>query len=196
MKAEPYGTGDSEPETRKEFLQTLAKILQINSFLGDEMDGRSAADIHITLSMESLRIVPWEDRKLFYLVHRIRDQREWYRRKSIAFRSAARVWTAIGITVYFLGFVTCLLKISYPDFKYWPQEPLILIASAIVGWVQIKKFRELASSYSLTALEIGLIEDGLANVESEEEFVEFVNDAEQGFSREHIQWVARQRHAA
>ena len=68
----------------------------------------------------------------------------------------------------------------------------MVAASAVLGWMQIKKFNELASAYTLTALEISLIEDKLREVETEAELSEFVNEAELAFSREHTQWVARQ----
>ena len=58
--------------------------------------------------------------------------------------------------------------------------------------MQIKKFNELNSSYTLTAHEIGIIQTRLQDVEAEEEFSDFVNEAELAFSREHTQWVARQ----
>ncbi len=51
---------------------------------------------------------------------------------------------------------------------------------------------KLASAYSLTAHEIGIIESRLATDASENEWSGLVNEAELAFSREHTQWVARQ----
>ena len=58
--------------------------------------------------------------------------------------------------------------------------------------MQIKKFNELTSAYTLTAHEIGIIQGRLEEVDSEEDLSEFINEAELAFSREHTQWVARQ----
>jgi hypothetical protein len=71
-------------------------------------------------------------------------------------------------------------------------EPLIVVAAAIIGWIQIKRYSELASAYALTAHEIGIIEERARSAYTNEAFSQFVNDAEQAFSREHTQWVARQ----
>lgn len=67
------------------------------------------------------------------------------------------------------------------------------MASAIIGWTQVKKFNELASSYTLTAHEIGIIQSKVHDAQDEDAFSDFVNEAEQAFSREHTQWVARQQ---
>ena len=63
--------------------------------------------------------------------------------------------------------------------------------SAIVRWIQIKKFYELAIAYNFTANEISIIETKLDSLNTEQEFSKFVNEAEQAFSREHTQWIAR-----
>lgn len=131
-----------------------------------------------------------------YLESRINEQRTWYKNKADFNKKRARLWTGVGVAIYGTAIAIVIAKIARPDFEFWPEEPLTVLASALVGWVQIKKFRELASSYSITALEIGLIAERLAEVKGEAEFVDFVNEAEQGFSREHVQWVARQQHGS
>lgn len=97
-----------------------------------------------------------------------------------------------GICAYLLAILTVLLHIVYPDFKIWPTEPLIVLASSIIGYTQVKKFNELSSSYTLTAHEIGIIQSRIEEISENKEFSDFVNEAEQAFSREHTQWVARQ----
>ncbi|AVA15771.1 hypothetical protein C3E99_03320 [Sphingopyxis sp. MG] len=85
------------------------------------------------------------------------------------------------------------MRSHYPEgWSVWPAEPLLVAASAAIGWIQIKKFNELASAYSLTAHEIGIIQTRISDVTTESEFSEFVNESERAFSREHTQWVARQ----
>ncbi|EBT7445580.1 SLATT domain-containing protein, partial [Salmonella enterica] len=53
------------------------------------------------------------------------------------------------------------------------------------------KYNELAVSYFLTAHEIGDIKEQFNYISSENDFLEFVNNAEKAFSREHTQWLAR-----
>ena len=57
--------------------------------------------------------------------------------------------------------------------------------------MQAKRFSELASSYTLAAHEIALIREQSFLPKTETEFSLFVSDAENAFSREHTQWVAR-----
>ena len=64
-------------------------------------------------------------------------------------------------------------------------------SKSIIGWIQIKIFNEIASSYVLAAHEIGIIKTSINQVSTETNFSEFVNEAERAFSREHTQWTAR-----
>ena len=85
-----------------------------------------------------------------------------------------------------------LSRIAYPNWSIWPIEPLIVVAASIVGWVQIKKYNELSAAYTVTAHEIGLIPTTIDSPSNDALLSEFVNDAEQAFSREHTLWLARQ----
>ena len=51
--------------------------------------------------------------------------------------------------------------------------------------------QELAASYALAAHEIGLIRQQSLLPSTDDEFSLFVGDAENAFSREHTQWIAR-----
>ncbi|HEL3238443.1 TPA: SLATT domain-containing protein [Stenotrophomonas maltophilia] len=68
---------------------------------------------------------------------------------------------------------------------------MVAIASGALAYLQSKRYSELAASYALTAHEIGVVEEQLAQVKGEREFSLFVGDAENAFSREHTQWEAR-----
>jgi hypothetical protein len=193
MRAEPFGDADNVAERRSEFRNHLRAILDANRHIGDRIPTDAAANDQITTSMEATRALPLNERKAFYEEHRIREQRTWYARKAGTNRTASRWWMVGGISAYTLAILLVLLRIAYPEPEIWPIEPLIVVASSIVGWTQVKKFNELASSYTLTAHEIGIMQSRVQEVTTEEEFSEFVNDAEQGFSREHTQWVARQQ---
>ena len=57
--------------------------------------------------------------------------------------------------------------------------------------MQAKRFSELAASYALAAHEISLIADQALTPATAYDFSVFVGDAENAFSREHTQWVAR-----
>lgn len=193
MRAEPFDDADDSAVRRAEFRNHLRAILQANRHIGERIPPDSAANDQITGSMETTRALTLDERRAFYEEHRIREQRLWYARKASANKAASRWWMIGGIAAYVLAIVFVLLRIAYPNRDIWPIEPLIVVASSIIGWTQVKKYNELASSYTLTAHEIGIIQSRVKEVTTEAEFSDFVNEAEQGFSREHTQWVARQQ---
>lgn len=193
MRAEPFGDADNVAVRRAEFRNHLRAILNANRHIGDRIPPDEAANDQITTTMEETRSLPLEDRKVFYDTHRIREQRSWYVRKASANKKTSGVWMVAGVVAYGLAIAFVLLRIAYPQQEIWPVEPIIVAASSIIGWTQVKKFNELASSYTLTAHEIGIIQGRVQEVTTEAEFSDFVNEAEQAFSREHTQWVARQQ---
>lgn len=193
MRAEPFGASDSDIETRAEFRNHLMAILQANRHIGSKFPPDEDAKDQITASMEALRGQDLENRKQVYELHRIKEQRQWYTDRARQNDRSSRKWLWVGIGAYIVAIIFVLLQIAYPDWKFWPTAPLIVFASSIVGWMQIRKFNELASAYTLTAHEIGIIQGRLAEISGDESFAEFVNEAEQAFSREHTQWVARQQ---
>jgi len=193
MRAEPFGDADNVVVRRAEFRNHLRAILNANRHIGDRIPPDEAANDQITATMEDTRALPLEDRKIFYDLHRIREQRSWYTRKASANKKASGAWMLGGILAYGIAITLVLFRIAHPQQEIWPIEPMIVVASSIVGWTQVKKFNELASSYTLTAHEIGIIQGRVREVGSEAEFSDFVNEAEQAFSREHTQWVARQQ---
>ena len=141
--------------------------------------------------MNTIRGLSLNERKGIYLEQRIKNQRSWYSNKVNYNKKCHRIWLVVCLIVYILAISSVLLRIVFPEWLYWPTEPLIVIASAILGWMQIKKFNELAASYFLTAHEIGIIQGGIDEVQNEQDFSDFINEAELAFSREHTQWVAR-----
>ena len=142
--------------------------------------------------MEEIRAFDWSKRLEIYRTLRINDQLKWYKDKAKENKRKSKFWTVIAILVYLGALVLSLTRITNPELRILPVETLILVASTIVGWTQIKKFNELASSYTLTAHEIGLTFPPLKQVRTQEDLAKFVSAAEQAFSREHTQWVARQ----
>jgi hypothetical protein len=146
----------------------------------------------ITRAMDAVRVKTREDRMAYYLEHRVEDQRTWYRRKSKANRNASQMWVWVSGVCYVIAGSMALSRIALPSLQYWPIEPLIVVAASIIGWMQIKKFNELSAAYTVTAHEIGFIKELAGDVKSDEQFSEFVNDAEKAFSREHTLWLARQ----
>lgn len=192
MRSDPFNDAESIQIPRAEFRNYLKEILRSNHHIGESISAFSAYDDQLTSIMEDIRLLPLNERKEFYRKHRIEEQRKWYSKKAGDNKKAFGRWVRVTFFVYLLAILTVLLRIVFPEVGIWPTSPLTILAASIIGWIQIKKFNELSSSYTLTAHEIGIIQGRIDEISNEEDFSEFVNEAELAFSREHTQWVARQ----
>lgn len=195
MRAAPFNDRPSISQSKKEFREHLLEILKANRFMGDRLPPDSAADAPLPETMVSTRLLGLQARKQYYRDYRIKDQRTWYAKKAKLNRNASRFWFFVGITAYAVAIALAVSRIAFPSWQFWPIDAVLVFASAVLGWTQVKRFNELASSYTLTAHEIGILQGRLDEIgEGEEEkFSDFINEAEQAFSREHTQWVARQQ---
>lgn len=193
MRASPFERHADIKHAREEFRKHLLEILEANRHvLGERVPVIAADATQITPSMDSIRALALPNRKKFYLERRVQEQRIWYAKKANENKRASKRWQAACITVYGAAGILILTRIAAPSWKFWPIEPLLVAASSMIGWMQIKKFNELASSYTLTAHEIGILQGRIGDADCEPEFSAFVNEAELAFSREHTHWVARQ----
>lgn len=196
MRAEPFGAAQAEADTMREFRGFLTDILAANRQPAHNLNYAGISGEQITQQMRAVRAQPLEERRQFYLTYRIRDQQTWYTQKARSNRRAFRFWAGISFLAYGALIIICSVRILTDALRLVPLDALLVAASSILGWIQIKKFNELASSYALTSHEIGLVESRLDDATTEAAFELFVNDAEQAFSREHTQWVARQQQDA
>ena len=193
MRAEPFEDAPKLSTVAEKFSEFLRAILDANSHVRDSISRRPVTGDQITNEMNAVRALPLAERVQRYNTDRITDQREWYVAKVTWNRQRFRLWILICVLVQGAAIALALLRIRHdPPWMIWPTEPLLVIASSAIGWIQLKKFNELASAYSLTAHEIGILQTRLGTIDSEEKFSAFVNEAERAFSREHTQWVARQ----
>lgn len=193
MRAEPFGDAPRVSMVRDAFAAFLGAILEANSHVRESISRSPSTGDQITAGMEATRALTLDERKDLYRRERIAEQRAWYVAKVRANRRQFRLWVVACVAVQALAIILVLLRIRYDhQWTFWPTEPLLVLASSIIGWMQIKKFNELASAYSLTAHEIGIIQTRIEHISSESELSKFVNEAERAFSREHTQWVARQ----
>ena len=122
---------------------------------------------------------------------RISDQKKWYSDKSQNNRKTA--WAFFTVTLIAMGMAIGVHFWRAVDTRwdYWPGDGLITIALGFLTWLQAKRYQELAETYSIAAQDISMVEIGLGGISNEFEFSIFVGDAENAFSREHTQWVAR-----
>lgn len=193
MRAAPFEDVDSIHDAKGKFAAYLRDILAANKHIDVAISRHPVKGEQISDTMLANRALDLTGRIALYRKHRIDDQQVWYVEKARANRNSFRRWIVFCVLIQVLAIGLAIIRIRGEDFLgFWPTEPLLVLASATVGWIQIKKFTELASAYGLTAHEIGLIRVRSEAVKTEDELSGFVGEAELGFSREHTQWIARQ----
>lgn len=190
MKAEPYDQNVSDEQIRKEFLSDLKAILDQNRSLSGHLNWANHNDNAISEEMITIRNMSLTDRISIYKRERIKDQADWYAKKSLFNKRRAKYWFITSIVLHSIAFLMLLYRIKDPSISL-PIEVVATSASAVLTWLQSKKHNELNSSYSLAAHEIVLIKSEGETVNSEESFSQFVLNSESAFSREHTQWSAR-----
>ena len=191
MKAHPFDQRNKS-DARNEFRENLDRLFRNNSDIANRIDPNWSAEHQITEIMDELSKLPLSLRKQYYDEKRISEQRSWYRTKAIWNARMSRIWVLISVACYASAISLSIGRISIEGFYFWPIEPLIVVASSIVGWIQIKKYNELSAAYTVTSHEIGLIHITLRNSQDVKTFSRFINEAETAFSREHTLWIARQ----
>lgn len=190
MRAEPFDQNMSEEQAKKEFLSDLKSILDQNRSLSRFLDWTPASGEAISASMVSIREKPWTDRLAIYASDRIDDQSHWYSKKSQLNKRLAKRWFIVSCISHCSAILLLLYRIKEPSSSL-PIEVVATAASAILTWVQAKKYSELNSSYALAAHEIILIKGEAVSVKEEKHLSEFIINSESAFSREHTQWSAR-----
>lgn len=189
MRAKPYD--ESSEISRALFLNDLKGILNENRDLCQHLPESHANSGQITPTMESIRGSSLEDRMKIYQTQRIDDQRSWYAKKAGYNRRMSKRWFLCMCGFQLLALISVLTRIAHPSWDKLPTEVLAVAAAAVLSWMQVKRFQELSTSYNFTAHEIGIVKEVLQGVTDEEHFSSFVGDAENAFSREHTQWLAR-----
>jgi hypothetical protein len=191
MRADPF---DEEDHLARATLRNrLKELIKVNSILGARLESHSADGDQITDDMESARGAPLTDRLKIYGSDRIHDQRSWYAKKAATNKKASEKWFVAMVVVYTALFIVLAHRLAYSDLLWLSPDPLLVVSASIVGWIQTKRFNDLAAAYLLTAQEIGIVATEMVDIANEASFSKFVNNAELVFSREHTQWVARRR---
>lgn len=193
MAAEPFMQGHEEVNLRK-FQKLLFELLTENKGIGADLSSELAQESEITTRMIDILHMPFEEKKKIYLEKRIDDQRDWYAEKSGVNRKCSLKFFWFTVAAYGAAIIFLIVRIMSPEISFIPVDVFAIIASGLIGWMEIKRFNELTSAYSLTAHEVGIIKSCYKSVTDTEHLSKFVSDAENAFSREHTQWAARRDH--
>ena len=188
MRADPYPDATNLEDSKAEFQNTLMLIFESNKSVLGSFPKRNKSKV--TRSMDEIRQMIEPDRVEFYKTFRIKEQLDWYSSKSRSNTRSSRIWRVATVFIYLLAIASVLLRIIISEVPHSPTEMLIVLASSILAWSEVKRYNELSSSFALTAHEI-LLQSRANKTIADVGFSEFTNEAELAFSREHTQWVAR-----
>ncbi len=191
MRVNPYENTDNISIVKKEFLSLIKSILNEHKNLSEHLTQKFGGDEQITHAMDDIRALNLDERIKFYSDYRIDEQRKWYAKKAYDNKKFGKRWFYTLVLFHSLAIIFVLMRIAYPEWTYWPTEIFIVSGSSILTWLQVKRYRELSAAYSLAAHEIGTIRGELEYVKTENDFSQFVMNAENAFSREHTQWIAK-----
>ncbi len=189
MRAHPFEDADKIEIPKANFRNLLKHILRTNRHIAANLE--TPVMEQVTESMVEIRKLPLDQRMDYYVKNRIDDQRKWYSKKSIANKSALNFWVLITILLYVAAAIALNLEPLGLPLVTLAFDPLIVVVTSALGWLQMRRYGELMASYNLTAHEIGILRGNSDSVTTEEELSDFINEAELAFSREHTQWVAR-----
>lgn len=187
-KAEPFNSSDDID--RSKFNLTLKGIIEQNLGLAEYLTF-NVESASITQKMMDYRNASTDERRIRYIEDRIAEQQKWYAKKATYNRKTVDRFYLSLIIANIAAIIFAIAKIRFPSAPFWPTDAIVAVALSLVSWIQAKRFQELAASYALTAYEIGFIKEQAAHAMSDDELSIFVGDAENAFSREHTQWIAR-----
>jgi hypothetical protein len=194
MKADPYGESDDLRAVDRQFLNDLRSMLEKGESYPEIAEIKVGTGDQITPQMREVRSLAVENRLEVYKKSRIDDQRSWYSSKASTNRKLKRRIFGVVLMAQFTAFGFAIWTIIQPSRTFDPTGILATTATAFMAWMQVKRYDELAQSYSVASQDLGMVAEEAQHLESEEDLTDFVADAENAISREHTLWLARRDH--
>jgi hypothetical protein len=190
-QAAPYVANSSSAEVDRQFVFSLESIIKERKQLAFGFGGEFAKQPQISDRMRSVRAGRLAERCKVYIAERICDQRVWYGNQARSNRTSENRYFKIVFVSQLAALAAAIALLRWPDSVVRLTGFFASLASALIAWLQLKQHKELAQSYSIAELELGFIEEKARHIKTEEEFSDFVSDAENAISREHTLWIAR-----
>jgi hypothetical protein len=189
--AGPYNCDLNPRKVDELFITEIKRILHENKSTGSGLGPSSQVSDQITNKMREIRALSTLDRKKIYLKYRIEDQQHWYTKNAEMSKNSAEKWFQWVIIIQFLALVAAIILVALPDLVFNAAGVLSTVATALIAWLQVKRYQDLSHSYSVASQELAMIHSIERHVETDEQLSRFVMDAEMAISREHTMWLAR-----
>jgi hypothetical protein len=180
-------------EAENRFVTRITALSAKFSHLNKAMDPILLNLSYISPLMKQVRNLPLNDRKQYYIDHRLEDQKQWYATKATFNKEKYRNWFMVIIASQTLSLVAIVTLIKYPDSNWNLVGLFTTLASSAISWLQLKQHQELKQAYTTATQELNSILALSSSVITEVQFSEFVLDSENAISREHTMWLAQKR---
>lgn len=180
-------------EARKRFTERITEIKDEFSDLNKELSAKLLALPIITEEMKNVREYSLENRKKYYLDHRIDNQINWYKNKADQNKSKYEGWFWAVIIAQILALISIGFLIKFPNCNFNFVGLFSTLSACFFSWLQLKKYQENKEAYTTATSELNLIKQEAEEVNTEETFSKFVLDSENAMSREHTMWLAQKR---
>ena len=185
---QPFGletTGDRA--TDEAYVESIGEVIESLEYAAP----KAGSGPQITEGMRAMRRAPLEVRRTEYELGRIADQQDWYADKATFNRGRSDLWRTGVLALEFVGLVLGLVAIAFAmavavDFI----GVIAALAAAAMAWLQVKQHETLARAYSVASGELASIRSLTRHQGSEDDWAEFVAQAEEAISREHTLWRA------
>ncbi len=189
MKAAPF---KDDSIARQSFIDQLRLIRNERHFSSHDLAqslGENAQSI--SCFMDDMRLKSVNDRRKVYLESRLCDQKTWYSKKATfnARKESCWFWTVVALQILTVAFA--IIRAASSDLPVNVVPLLMTIAASAVAWSQMKRYGDLAQTYSLAAQELADQEAIALDITEEADFLELVKQVEDTISREHTMWCVR-----
>ena len=189
MKAEPF-KDDSTSE--QSFIERLRQIREARPSspkdLAQSLDANAQS---LSDFMNDMRRKSVDERRNLYLESRLRDQKTWYSNKARFNSKRENRWFWIIVVLQMIAIALAIIQACLSGLPLNVVPLLLTCSASAVAWSQMKRYSELAQSYSLAAQELGDQEAIASNITKEADLLTLVGQVEETVSREHTMWCAR-----
>lgn len=189
MKAAPFR---DDSIANQSFITQLQRIREARPSspkdLAQNLDANAQA---ISGFMSNMRQKSVDERRNQYLEARLRDQKAWYASKAKFNSKKEDCWFYKVVVLQVLAIVLAIIWAASSSLPVNMVPLLMTCAASAVAWSRMKRYGELAQSYSLAAQELEDQEAIASDITEEADFLALVEQVEGTISREHTMWCAR-----
>lgn len=190
----PYDNHSESVQVNERFVSDLKKIINNNENILEQLNINDSNTSIITFGMEDARKLKWQEKKEIYLEQRIKSQRNWYKDKANINAKEKNKWFILSIVLQVLALGAVFFIMENSNMISDLVGFFASSSTAILSWMQVKRYQELREAYNTTAFELDIIYNQGNQINNENDFIGFVEDSERAISREHTLWIARRDH--